>query len=169
MLTVYPINGGFPCKPLFHVCFLVVKRGTIIRLPEIMVVGKMAEVRQENENTYSKRTTTKGKGLFAIRKLKVGDQIVVERPLICCQFPWNRLYKYTACDHCLKSMETAEDMAKRLSGNKGTILPKKGSCDIERSSNLLSTKCTACNVSMIATNGLLFAKCIINISRPTYV
>ena len=45
----------------------------------------------------------KGKGLFANTNFKEGDIIFEEKPLVCCQFLWR--------------LETAEQMARRLTGN----------------------------------------------------
>ena len=36
----------------------------------------------------------KGKGLFANTNFKEGDIIFEEKPLVCCQFLWNAMYKY---------------------------------------------------------------------------
>ena len=92
-----------------------------------------------------KAAANKGKGLFATCALKEGDQIFIERPLISCQFSWNRLYSYMACDHCLKSLETAENMARRLTGNFGLELIHKECCEAEKF-QLLYTRCPYCNV-----------------------
>ena len=41
--------------------------------------------------------------------------------MVCCQFLWNAMYKYTACGFYMKSLETAEQMARRLTGNAVTV------------------------------------------------
>ena len=92
-----------------------------------------------------KATSNKGKGLFATCRLKEGDQILIEKPLISCQFSWNKLYNYTACDHCLKSLETAENMARRLTGDFDLELVHKECCEAEKA-RLDYTKCPACTV-----------------------
>lgn len=75
----------------------------------------------------------KGKGLFANKDFREGELIFEEKPLVCSQFLWNSLYKYTACSSCLKSLETAEQMARRLSGNANLELPYASKCcDITR-------------------------------------
>ncbi|KAI2656705.1 SET and MYND domain-containing protein 5 [Labeo rohita] len=56
----------------------------------------------------------KGKGLFAKRPFKKGDTIFIEQPLVSSQFLWNALYKYRACEYCLRALETAEENARRL-------------------------------------------------------
>ncbi|KAG8134159.1 putative SET and MYND domain-containing protein [Naja naja] len=66
--------------------------------------------------------SAKGKGLFATRNIRKGDMIFVEKPVVSAQFLWNALYKYRACDHCLRALETAEENAQRLLG-RFQILP----------------------------------------------
>jgi hypothetical protein len=39
-----------------------------------------------------------------------GDVIVRGTRLVSGQFLWNELYKYVVCEHCLRSLETAEEM-----------------------------------------------------------
>lgn len=114
-------------------------------------VFKMAEAYSPCQTAHhdkvdTKITDDKGKGLFAKCLFKEGDQILVEKPLISCQFAWNKLYKYTACDHCLKSLETAENMARRLSRNTNLKLMHKECCETEKS-QLLHCKCPSCDVS----------------------
>lgn len=54
----------------------------------------------------------KGRALFALRDFAKGDVIIREFPLAAAQFSWNKTCKYRACDHCLKSIETATEMAR---------------------------------------------------------
>ena len=54
----------------------------------------------------------KGRALFALRDFAKGDIIIREFPLAAAQFSWNKTCKYRACDHCLKSIETATEMAR---------------------------------------------------------
>ncbi|TNM98962.1 histone-lysine N-trimethyltransferase SMYD5 [Takifugu flavidus] len=70
----------------------------------------------------------KGKGLFAKRSFRKGDTIFIERPLVSAQFLWNSLYKYRACEYCLRALETAEENARRLSGIPGLSLPHPELC-----------------------------------------
>jgi len=70
----------------------------------------------------------KGKGMFANKDFREGEVIFEEKPLVCSQFLWNSIYKYTACGACLKSLETAEEMARRLSGNASLELPYASKC-----------------------------------------
>ncbi|XP_062380778.1 histone-lysine N-trimethyltransferase SMYD5 [Sardina pilchardus] len=86
---------------------------------------------------------TKGKGLFAKKAIRKGDTILIERPLICSQFLWNALYKYKACEYCLRSLETAEENARRLSGLPGLSLPHPELCRVRSE---LHQACPQCQV-----------------------
>ncbi|XP_068181756.1 histone-lysine N-trimethyltransferase SMYD5 [Antennarius striatus] len=72
----------------------------------------------------------KGKGLFAKRSIKKGETIFMERPLVSAQFLWNSLYKYKACEYCLRALETAEENARRLSGIPDLSLPHPELCRV---------------------------------------
>uniref|UniRef100_A0A672IAG4 Protein-lysine N-trimethyltransferase SMYD5 n=1 Tax=Salarias fasciatus TaxID=181472 RepID=A0A672IAG4_SALFA len=85
----------------------------------------------------------KGKGLFAKRSIKKGETIFVERPLVAAQFLWNFLYKYKACDFCLRALETAEENARRLSGIPGLSLPHPELCRVRPE---LHQACPQCQV-----------------------
>ncbi|XP_053314054.1 histone-lysine N-trimethyltransferase SMYD5 [Spea bombifrons] len=97
---------------------------------------RLAEVRFIN--------TGKGKGLFATRSIRKGETIFREKPLVSSQFQWNALYRYRACDHCLRSLETAEENAQRLSGNVHVVLPYPELCAVQ---NGLHQQCPRCQVS----------------------
>ncbi|XP_068130306.1 histone-lysine N-trimethyltransferase SMYD5 isoform X2 [Hyperolius riggenbachi] len=86
----------------------------------------------------------KGRGLFAIRSIRKGETIFQEKPLVSSQFQWNALYRYRACDHCLRSLETAEENARRLAGNVHIALPYPELCTIQ---NGLHQQCPECQVS----------------------
>lgn len=88
----------------------------------------------------------KGKGLFANKAFREGQVIFEEKPLVCSQFLWNAMYKYTACGACLKSLETAEEMARRLSGNASLELPYSSKCcEITRPGQKI-VSCNRCQV-----------------------
>uniref|UniRef100_A0A8C2CQA4 Protein-lysine N-trimethyltransferase SMYD5 n=1 Tax=Cyprinus carpio TaxID=7962 RepID=A0A8C2CQA4_CYPCA len=72
----------------------------------------------------------KGKGLFAKRPFKKGDTIFIEQPLVSSQFLWNALYKYRACEYCLRALETAEENSRRLSGRAALSLPHPELCKV---------------------------------------
>uniref|UniRef100_A0A8C1DUW0 SMYD family member 5 n=1 Tax=Cyprinus carpio carpio TaxID=630221 RepID=A0A8C1DUW0_CYPCA len=71
-----------------------------------------------------------GKGLFAKKPFKKGDTIFIERPLVSSQFLWNALYKYRACEYCLRALETAEENSRRLSGRAALSLPHPELCKV---------------------------------------
>ncbi|XP_030046815.1 protein-lysine N-trimethyltransferase SMYD5 [Microcaecilia unicolor] len=73
----------------------------------------------------------KGKGLFARRSIRKGETIFQEKPVVASQFLWNALYRYRACDHCLRALETAQENARRLSGNPSLVLPYPEQCHIK--------------------------------------
>nr|XP_054595222.1 histone-lysine N-trimethyltransferase SMYD5 [Nothobranchius furzeri] len=85
----------------------------------------------------------KGKGLFAKKSIKKGDTIFTERPLVSAQFLWNELYKYKACEYCLRALETAEENARRLSGNPALSLPHAELCCVHPE---LHQACPQCQV-----------------------
>uniref|UniRef100_A0A8C7DT41 Protein-lysine N-trimethyltransferase SMYD5 n=1 Tax=Oncorhynchus kisutch TaxID=8019 RepID=A0A8C7DT41_ONCKI len=85
----------------------------------------------------------KGKGLFAKKAIKKGDTIFIERPLVSAQFLWNSLYKYKACEFCLRALETAEDNARRLSGIPDLSLPHPELCKVHPE---LHQACPQCQV-----------------------
>ena len=89
----------------------------------------------------------KGRGLFSNKNFKAGDLIFEENPVACAQFSWNTLYKYTACDHCMRSLETAQEMARRLSGNSDLQLPHPECCEIARS-RASQVSCPRCQVGL---------------------
>lgn len=89
----------------------------------------------------------KGKGLFANKNFKEGEVIFEESPVVCSQFLWNSMYKYTACGCCMKSLETAEQMARRLTGNASLELPYASKCcEITRSGQKI-VNCYRCEVN----------------------
>ncbi|CAH8518719.1 unnamed protein product [Schistosoma guineensis] len=65
----------------------------------------------------------RGRGLVAAQFINPEDILFSEDPLICCQFSWNKLYGYKACDHCLCPLETSEENARRLTNNPSLVLP----------------------------------------------
>ncbi|KAI3351564.1 hypothetical protein L3Q82_020402 [Scortum barcoo] len=83
----------------------------------------------------------KGKGLFAKRSIKKGDVIFREQPLVSAQFLWNALYKYKACEYCLRALETAEENARRLSGIPGLSLPHPELCRVRPELHQACPKC----------------------------
>ncbi|KAJ8014636.1 hypothetical protein DPEC_G00017690 [Dallia pectoralis] len=90
----------------------------------------------------------KGKGLFAKTPINKGDSIFVERPLVSAQFLWNSLYKYKACEYCLRALETAEDNARRLSGIPGLTLPHPELCSVRPEMHQACPQCQVMYCSM---------------------
>ncbi|EDV22754.1 uncharacterized protein TRIADDRAFT_28394 [Trichoplax adhaerens] len=95
----------------------------------------------------------RGKGLFATNCFNEGDEIFKENPLVCAQFLWNEFYKYEACEYCLRSLEDAETMARRLSGNPNVVLPHKEYCSTYAMENYV--KCPRCQVTMYCSSTCL--------------
>uniref|UniRef100_A0A8C0QPX5 Protein-lysine N-trimethyltransferase SMYD5 n=1 Tax=Chelonoidis abingdonii TaxID=106734 RepID=A0A8C0QPX5_CHEAB len=87
---------------------------------------------------------SKGKGLFATRNIHKGETIFIEKPVVSSQFLWNALYRYKACDHCLRSLETAEENAQRLLGKSCRVLPHPEQCSIRKD---LHQHCPHCQVA----------------------
>ncbi|KAI5626812.1 SET and MYND domain-containing protein 5 [Silurus asotus] len=85
----------------------------------------------------------KGKGLFAKRPFKKGEAIFIERPIVSAQFLWNALYKYKACEYCLRALETAEENARRLSALPALSLPHPELCKVRPE---LHQACPHCQV-----------------------
>ncbi|XP_054584475.1 histone-lysine N-trimethyltransferase SMYD5 isoform X2 [Eptesicus fuscus] len=88
-------------------------------------------------------SSSKGKGLFATQLIRKGETIFVERPLVAAQFLWNALYRYRACDHCLRALEKAEENAQRLTGKPGQVLPHPELCPVRKD---LHQNCPHCQV-----------------------
>ena len=88
----------------------------------------MAAAASDTHFSIKQVNPEKGKGLFANKIFEEGEVIFEEKPLVCSQFLWNAMYNYTACASCLKSLETAEQMARRLTGNAKLELPHASRC-----------------------------------------
>ncbi|XP_026748892.1 histone-lysine N-trimethyltransferase SMYD5 [Galleria mellonella] len=85
----------------------------------------------------------KGKSLFATKQYEQGDVILEEDPLVSCQFAWNAAYRYLACDHCMRPLETPEQNVRRLSCKPDIVLPHSNCYE----SNLENvTTCDHCGV-----------------------
>lgn len=82
-----------------------------------------------------------GRGLYAKTHIKSGDVIFEETPIVSCQFSWNELYKYTACEYCLRSIETAEAMAQRLTNNPALVLPHPECCEVKTDQIVTCPRC----------------------------
>lgn len=87
--------------------------------------------------------------MFAQKDIVKGEVIFEETPIISSQFLWNELYKYKACEYCMKSLETAEEQARRLSANPHLNLPHP-ECDVTDQSQFVV--CPGCQVVMLQIN-----------------
>nr|CDS26739.1 SET and MYND domain containing protein 5 [Hymenolepis microstoma] len=67
--------------------------------------------------------TVKGRALVTTAKVKKGEVIFTERPLICCQLSFNRSNGHRCCDYCLKPLENPQDNARRLTKQASLNLP----------------------------------------------
>uniref|UniRef100_A0A1E1WRE0 Protein-lysine N-trimethyltransferase SMYD5 n=1 Tax=Pectinophora gossypiella TaxID=13191 RepID=A0A1E1WRE0_PECGO len=85
----------------------------------------------------------KGKAMFSTKKFDLGDVILEEDPLISCQFAWNQAYRYLACDHCMRPLETPEQNVRRLSNKPDIVLPYSDSFEINLDT---ITNCGQCGV-----------------------
>jgi len=94
---------------------------------------------------YTKEVPNKGKGLFCSVDIKEGDVILTERPLVACQFSWNRKYNYVACDNCMKSLETAQNMARRLASDYSIELPHTEEDEALRQQKMMF-RCPQCQI-----------------------
>ncbi|KAF2367022.1 SET domain [Trinorchestia longiramus] len=82
-----------------------------------------------------------GRGLFAAREFKEDEIIFEEIPIVSCQFVYNKQYGYRACDHCLRSLESAESNVRRLTQEAALELPYPQCADLPLPSVL---QCSAC-------------------------
>ncbi|XP_076469749.1 protein-lysine N-trimethyltransferase SMYD5-like [Babylonia areolata] len=83
----------------------------------------------------------KGRGLFATGPFQIGEVILKEKPVVSVQFLWNAMYKYAACKHCIRSLETAQDNARRLSSNPSLELPHPECCTVDTSTYVSCPHC----------------------------
>jgi len=79
--------------------------------------------------------------LFASRDHAEGESLFEETPIVSAQFLWNQLYKYAACDHCLRSLETAQGMCRRLTNNPSLELPHPECCPVDDSAYVSCPHC----------------------------
>jgi len=104
-----------------------------------------------------KETKDKGQGLFAAKKFQTGDEVLSEKPYVLCQFSWSRFYQYNACDYCMKSLETAEHMARRLAANYDIEIPYKEECCQVTKERKSFVKCVECGTAYCSAECLTIA------------
>ncbi|ESN95592.1 hypothetical protein HELRODRAFT_193546 [Helobdella robusta] len=97
------------------------------------------------EPCYEIRITQakKGRGMFSRRFIKAGEEIFLESPMVSVQFAWNETCKYKACQQCLRSMETAEQMYRRLTNKPHFTLPKSNLCEVTPDRHVCCPDCGA--------------------------
>lgn len=82
--------------------------------------------------------------------------ILTETPLVSAQFCWNELYKYKACEFCLRSLETAEEMSQRLTENPALTLPHPECCAVDPSVFSLCPQCQVDSHSLLCTLSVMY-------------
>lgn len=87
----------------------------------------------------------KGRSMIALKSYKAGDTIIEEEPFVSCQFSWNSMYGYLACDHCMRPLETTIKNVRRLTNNSTIEIPFPEHCPTK---NWLQqfTSCPQCGV-----------------------
>lgn len=95
--------------------------------------------------------------MLAARDLAEGEVILEDKPIVACQFSWNKDYLYEACDYCLFPLETAEHNIRRLAANNSIALPYL-ECDITQEVAFTQTACPECKVKYCNENCLMEAE-----------
>ncbi|VVC40614.1 SET domain [Cinara cedri] len=87
----------------------------------------------------------KGKCLVATKFYEPDDLIFDEEPFVSCQFSWNNLYGYRACNHCLCPLESISENITRLTNAMITEVPFEDHCPVN---NLVQNfvQCESCKV-----------------------
>ncbi|XP_067928201.1 histone-lysine N-trimethyltransferase SMYD5-like isoform X2 [Watersipora subatra] len=82
-----------------------------------------------------------GRGLFTTEYVRAGDVLFEEEPLVACQFSWNACCHFDACDYCMRSLETAEQNARRLSKQESLVLPHPECCETQLLQHVVCEGC----------------------------
>ena len=107
------------------------------------VHGKMANDLNSDDNVLVQNINEyKGRGLFALRDFRKGETLFREKPIVSCQFSWNRVYGYKCCHHCLEPLETANENVVRLANDPNIVLPNHECCSTRQS---FHCKCPHCD------------------------
>lgn len=70
-----------------------------------------------------------GRALVTTRDVAAGEVMLTEAPLAAAQFAWNAACGYRACGQCLRSLEPAAEMFRRLAGlDRPPALPHVDEC-----------------------------------------
>ncbi|KAK2143542.1 hypothetical protein LSH36_833g00079 [Paralvinella palmiformis] len=103
-----------------------------------------------------------GRGLFATSDFKEGEVLFEEQPLVCAQFLWNAFYNYTACDHCLQPLETAEEACRRLTNSPNLELPHQECCETMKEKHTTCQHCQSADKSNFLQALSQFCKATVN-------
>ncbi|CAG7659276.1 unnamed protein product, partial [Allacma fusca] len=82
-----------------------------------------------------------GHGVFATRDFAKGEVIFMDSPIVSCQFAWNKMYLYKACDYCMRALETAEENARRLMQKPSIVLPFPECCETQKDRHVSCPDC----------------------------
>jgi SET and MYND domain-containing protein 5 len=97
--------------------------------------------------------------MLARKHIKENEIILEEKPLVSCQFSWNKEYKYLCCDYCMLPLESAEQNVQRLSFNQPIVLPYLYEADtLFNEIQHKITHCPECNVKYCSSECLHEAK-----------
>lgn len=61
--------------------------------------------------------------MIASKNFAEGDVIFEEEAFVSSQFSWNQAYGYSACDHCMRPLETVLENVRRLANQPALVLP----------------------------------------------
>lgn len=81
------------------------------------------KLQSANMKVALKIAPDKGVGLFSLSSISDDETVFSENPILAGQYSWGVVYGYSGCHHCLRSLESAEDMAKRLTNDVNTQIP----------------------------------------------
>ncbi len=73
-----------------------------------------------------------------------GQTLFSESPIVSAQFAWNKVYKYRACDNCMRPLETSIENIRRLADNQSLSLPYMAQCCPTSKQN--HCKCDQCGI-----------------------
>ena len=93
--------------------------------------------------------------MFATSAIAEDEVLFEEQPLVCAQFLWNQVYKYRACHHCLKALETAEENIRRLTGQSNLDLPFPDCCSTVSQEHVQCPHCQVGEAPIIPEEDML--------------
>ena len=84
-----------------------------------------------------------GRCLVVTRDVQPHEVLFCEQPLVSCQFSWNKRYGYSACDQCLRPLETAVENVRRLAQEPAIELARPDLCATQRDRHDACPGCAA--------------------------